>query len=162
MEKGQIWSEWQERLLVTRANGLWHNLPWETGKVRRSKCWAHLDKSAASQPCSELLVCSCSAVPGCAHPQGMAFCKTHLSVHLGVSHWSDQGGVDRPWALSGGAAAWGGSRAGGAVRAVAVSQGAQIESIMMIYGRTVSLLFGSFLYGSTRSWWKVLLGAKGA
>lgn len=45
---------------------------------------------------------------------------------------------------------------------MAVSQGAQIKSIMMIYGRTVSLLFGSFLYGSTRSWWKVLLGAKGA
>lgn len=69
--------------------------------------------------------------------------------------------LERPWALSGGAAALREQERRG-LRTVAVSQGAQIKSIMMIYGRTVSLLFGSFLYGSTRSWWKVLLGAKGA
>lgn len=160
MEKGQIRSEWQERLLATRANGLCHNLPWETGKVRRSAghIWINQQRHnpALSSWCAPALQCQGVPIPREWHS------VKPISVHLGVSHWSDQGGVDRPWALSGGVPAWGGSRAEGAVRAVAVSQGAQIESIMMIYGRTVSLLFGSFLYGSTRSWWKVLLGAKGA
>lgn len=127
------------------------------------------DKSAVSQPsvlCCTALSSWCAAALHC---QGVPIPRERLSANNSSSlhSWelfpeASRGRSERPWALSWGGAALGGvSRAGG-LRAVTVSQGAQIKSIMMIYGRTGSLLFGSLLYGSKRSWWKVLLGAKGA
>lgn len=127
------------------------------------------DKSVVSQPavlCCTALSSWCAAALHC---WGVPIPKERHSANNCISLYSwelfpkaSRERLERPWALSGGAAALdGGSRAGG-LKTVAVSQGAQIKSIMMIYGRTGSLLFGSLLYGSSRSCWKVLLGTKGA
>lgn len=177
MEKGHIWSEWQGRLLATRANRLWHNLPWEIGQVRSGKCWVRLELEEQwqiNQQCHCPLCCA--AQPGCLlllcapalHWQGVPIPQERHSANIStppstpeVFSWSQQGKVREAWALSGGAAALGeqGRRSfencGSEPRC---SNKVNNDDLWQDWFFAV-WIFSLWLY---QELWKVLLGAKGA